>query len=106
MTTLSQSIHRSVDGAAVAALTRAEYKRMRITAALSAICIIIAISYLITDLSNNVHYSIPGYAILFVSSVVVFFLLKKSLFLPAKVLLAITINMVVFYASLTDPFES
>jgi signal transduction histidine kinase len=106
MVTLSHFIHRSIESPQLSSLSRPDYKRVRITAYLSVVCIIIAVMYGITDLSNKVYYSAPAYGILFVNSVTVFLLLRRSLYVPAKVLLMITVNLVVFYASVTDPFET
>lgn len=106
MVTLSQFIHRSIESPQLSFLTRPEYKRVRITAYLSVVCIIISVMYGITDLSNKVFYSAPAYGILLINSISVFLLLRRSRYVPAKVLLMVTINLVVFYASITDPFET
>lgn len=106
MVTLRHFIHRSIDSPKLSSLSRPDYKRVRITASLSVVCIIIAVMYGITDLFNKVYYSSPAYAILLVNSITVFLLLRRSRYVPAKVLLMITINLVVFYACITDPFET
>jgi signal transduction histidine kinase len=106
MVTLSHLIHRSIESPQLSFLSRPDYKRVRITAYLSVVCIIIAVMYGITDLSNKVYYSAPAYGILLVNSITVFLLLRRSLYVPAKVLLMITVNLVVFYASVTDPLET
>lgn len=106
MVTLSHFIHRSIESPQLSFLSRPDYKRVRITAYLSVVCIVIAVMYGITDLSNKVYYSSPAYGILFLNSVSVFLLLRKGLYVPAKVLLMVTINLVIFYASVTDPFET
>jgi signal transduction histidine kinase len=106
MTRLSQFIHKLIDNPRLSSLTRPEYKRIRITAYLSIVCIFIAIVYSVADISSGVLYSSPAYGVLLLNSLGVFILLRRSLFIPAKVLLMITINLVVFYASITDPFEA
>jgi signal transduction histidine kinase len=106
MVTLSHFIHRSIESPQLSFLSRPDYKRVRITAYLSLVCIIIAVMYGITDLSNKVYYSAPAYGILLVSSITVLLLLRRGLYVPAKVLLMVTVNLVVFYASVTDPFET
>lgn len=87
-------------------MKRAEYKRIKITAYLSVVCIFIALVYWFIDLSSGVLYSSPAYAFLLVTSMAVLVLLRRARFTVAKVLLTVTINLVVFYASITDPFES
>src|SRR5690349_3263073 len=106
MIRLSQLIRRLFESPRLSLLTRPEYKRIQITAYLSILCIIISIVYSIADLSSGVLYSFPTYGILLINSVVVFSLLRKSLFVPAKILLMITVNLVVFYASIADPMEA
>lgn len=104
MVSLSHFIHRLIESPRLSFLSRPDYKRVRITAYLSVVCMAIAVMYGITDLSNKVYYSAPAYGILFVNSITVFLLLRREFYVPAKVLLMITINLVVFYASVTDPF--
>jgi hypothetical protein len=106
MTRLSQFIHKLIASPGLARLSRPEFKRVRITAYLSIVCIFIALAYCTTDLSNGVYYSSPAYGILFLNSVAVIILLRRSFFVVAKVLLVVTINLVVFYASIGDPFEA
>lgn len=106
MARLSQLINHLIDSPKLSSLTRPEYKRIRITAYLSIVCVFIALVYCIADLSSGVIYSIPAYGLLILNSLGVCIFLRKGVYIPAKVLLMVTINLVVFYASITDPFEA
>jgi len=103
---LNSLIQRLINSPELTLLKRPEYKRIKITAYLSVVCIFIAIVYWFVDLSSGVLYSSPAYAFLLLNSIAVLYFLRRGRFTLAKVLLAITINLVVFYASITDPFES
>jgi hypothetical protein len=103
---LNSLIQRLINSPELTLLKRPEYKRIKIAAYLSVVCIFIAIVYWFIDLSSGVLYSSPAYAFLLFNSMAVLFFLKRARFTLAKVLLAVTINLVVFYASITDPFES
>ena len=103
---LNSLIQRLINSPALTLLKRPEYKRIKITAYLSVVCVLIALVYWFVDLSSGVLYSSPAYAFLLLNAMAVIFFLRRGRFTLAKVLLAITINLVVFYASITDPFES
>lgn len=103
---LNPFIQRLINGPELTLLKRAEYKRIKITAYLSVICVFIAIAYWFVDLSSGVLYSAPSYAVLMINAMAVLFFLRRGKFTLAKVLLVVTINLVVFYASITDPFGS
>lgn len=103
---LNSLIQRLINSPELTLLKRPEYKRIKITAYLSVVCIFIAIVYWFVDLSSGVLYSSPAYAFLLLNSIAVLFFLRRGRLTLAKVLLAVTINLVVFYASITDPFES
>lgn len=103
---LNSLIQRLINSPELTLLKRPEYKRIKITAYMSVVCIFIAIVYWFVDLSSGVLYSSPAYTFLLLNALAVLFFLRRGRFTLAKVLLAVTINLVVFYASITDPFES
>ncbi len=86
--------------------SRLELKRVLLTGYLSVICVIVAIIYAILDFIHDVYYAMPSYAILFTMPIVSLFLLRSENFRAAKICLMISVNMVVFWAALNDPFET
>jgi len=86
--------------------SRSEFKRLMLTGYLSLICMMVAIVYTILDLSNQVYYALPNYVILFSLPAVSIFLIRKKACMAAKVLLMISVNLVVFFSAVNDPFET
>ncbi|HYG02604.1 MAG TPA: HAMP domain-containing sensor histidine kinase [Chryseosolibacter sp.] len=86
--------------------SRSEFKRVVLTAYLSLICMAVALIYTAVDLLHDVYYAMPSYAVLFLMSVVSVFLFRSKNYRAGKVCLMITVNMVVFWAALNDPFET
>ncbi|HEY5823122.1 MAG TPA: histidine kinase dimerization/phospho-acceptor domain-containing protein, partial [Cyclobacteriaceae bacterium] len=66
----------------------------------------VAIIYTVLDLSNHVYYALPNYIILFSLPAVSIFLIRKKAYMAAKVLLMVSVNLVVFFAAVNDPFET
>jgi signal transduction histidine kinase len=87
-------------------LTRSEYKRLMLTGYLSLVSILVSIAYAITDISNQVYYSLPAYLLLFSSAIVVAILLRNEMYSLAKIMLMVNANLVVFYSALNDPFAT
>jgi signal transduction histidine kinase len=86
--------------------SRSEYKRLMLTGYMSLICILVAITYSILDLFNNVYYAFPAYAILIFMPLLALVLLRLKKYTSAKVLLIFSSNLVVFWAAANDPFET
>lgn len=86
--------------------SRAEFKRLMLTGYLAIICMVVCAIYTFLDLSNGIYHALVSYAILFLVSVISLFLLRKKRYKPAKVLLMLASNLVVFWAALNDPFET
>lgn len=66
----------------------------------------VSVFYAIFDLVNHVHHSLYAYVVLAAGSLLSIFLLRYGRFRVAKVLLMVTANLVVFWAAITDPFET
>ncbi len=77
-----------------------------LTGYLAVISIMVAIIYTILDLTNNVYYAFPAYAILFVIPAVSLLMIRFGRYRVAKISLLVSINLVVFWSALTDPFET
>ncbi len=73
---------------------------------LSLICMMVAIIYTVIDLANQVYYALPNYIILFSFPAVSIFLIRSKIYMAAKVLLMISVNLVVFFSAVNDPFET
>lgn len=67
---------------------------------------IVAIIYSVFDLVNGVYYSQPAYATLAAVSLSAIALMRAGKFKVSKVILIIVANLVVFWAAVTDPFET
>lgn len=86
--------------------SRSEFKRLMLTGYLAVISIMVAVIYTILDLTNNVYYAFPAYAILFVIPALSLLLIRFGKYRVAKISLLVSINLVVFWSALTDPFET
>src|SRR5688500_59793 len=86
--------------------SRLELKRVVLTGYLSIVCVLVAVIYAVLDLIHDVYYAMPSYAVLFIMPIVSLLLLKTENFRAAKISLMISVNMVVFWAALNDPFET
>jgi signal transduction histidine kinase len=88
------------------ATNRSEFKRLMLTGYLALICMIVAIIYTILDLSNGVYYALVGYGFLFLIPLVSLYLIRSRKYRAAKIGLISSINLVVFWSAITDPFET
>ena len=86
--------------------SRSEFKRLMLTGYLAVICMLVAVIYTILDVANDVYYAIPAYGILFLIPALSLFLIRLEKFKIAKIILMIAVNLVVFWAAVTDPFET
>jgi signal transduction histidine kinase len=86
--------------------SRLELKRVVLTGYLSLICVIVSVIYTVLDLLHDVYYAMPSYAVLFTMPIIALLLLKSGNYRAAKVSLMISVNMVVFWAAINDPFET
>jgi signal transduction histidine kinase len=86
--------------------SRLELKRVVLTGYLSIVCIVVAIIYAVLDFVHDVYYSMPSYAVLFTMPIISLLLLRSGNSRAAKVSLMISVNMVVFWAAINDPFET
>lgn len=83
-----------------------EYKRVALTGYLSVVCVAVSLIYTFVDISHEVYYSLPSYIVLFSMPIIAILLLRSGNYKSAKVSLMISVNMVVFWAALNDPFET
>ena len=88
------------------AVSRSEFKRVVLTAYLTIVCMAVSLIYTAVDVTHDVYYATPSYAVLFVMSIVSLFLIRSRNHRAGKISLMITVNMVVFWAALNDPFET
>ena len=86
--------------------SRLELKRVVLTGYLSLVCVVVSVIYAVLDFFHDVYYAMPSYAVLFIMPIIAIFLLKSGSYRAAKVSLMISVNMVVFWAALNDPFET
>jgi signal transduction histidine kinase len=86
--------------------SRSEYKRIMLTGYLSVICICVAVLYAIIDHLHSVYHSFPAYAFLFLIPIGCMILMRKENYTLAKISLMVNANLVVFYTSIHDPFET
>ena len=77
-----------------------------LTGYLSLICTTVAVIYAVLDLSHQVYYSLFSYVILFVMPLVSIMMIRAGHFKWAKVSLMLSVNLVVFWSALNDPFET
>lgn len=88
------------------AVSRSEFKRIVLTAYLTIVCMAVSLIYTTVDVMHDVYYATPSYAVLFTMSIVSLFLIRSRNHRAGKISLMITVNMVVFWAALNDPFET
>jgi signal transduction histidine kinase len=77
-----------------------------LTGYLSIISMIVVGIYAVLDLFNDVYYALPAYIVLFSMATMSLWLIRKEYYKAAKVILMMSSNIVVFWAALTDPFET
>ena len=77
-----------------------------LTGYLSIICGVVAVLYTFLDLAHGVMYSLPAYVILFTMPIISLWMIRAQHYRSAKICLMISVNMVVFWAALNDPFET
>lgn len=87
-------------------ISRNELKRLMLSGFLAVMSLSVSVFYAIFDLINHVHHSLIAYVGLAVGSLLSIFFLRHGRFRAAKVLLMVTSNLVVFWAAITDPFET
>lgn len=87
-------------------VSRAETKRMMLSGFLAIMSLAVALIYAIFDFVNNIYYSQPAYAVLAAAAVFAVLLMRKGRYKTARIILIITTNLVVFWAAITDPFET
>lgn len=73
---------------------------------LALMSLIVAFIYSVFDLINGVFYSQPAYIILAAASMLAITLMRSGRFTLARVILLGIANLVVFWAAITDPFET
>lgn len=86
--------------------SRSEFKRLMLTGYLAVLCMIVAIIYTFFDLANEVNYALAAYALLFLISLGSIFLIRFKKYKIAKINLISSINLVVFWFAINDPFET
>jgi signal transduction histidine kinase len=77
-----------------------------LTGYLSVACLFVAVVYTVLDLGNQVYYALPAYIVLFTIPICSLLLIRAKKYMAAKITLLVGINLVVFWAALTDPFET
>jgi signal transduction histidine kinase len=77
-----------------------------LTGYLALICMAVAIIYTILDLTNGVYYALFAYGILFLVPVLSLYLIRAEKYRAAKINLIASINLVVFWSAINDPFET
>jgi signal transduction histidine kinase len=77
-----------------------------LTGYLAVTCILVAVVYTLLDIGNKVYYALPAYVVLFVIPLCSLLLIRAKKFMAAKITLLVSINLVVFWAALNDPFET
>src|SRR5688572_24253941 len=77
-----------------------------LTGYLALICMIVAVIYTILDLSNGAYYALVAYGFLFLIPLVSLYLIRSRKYRAAKIGLVASINLVVFWSAITDPFET
>ena len=86
--------------------SRSDQKRLILTFNLSLLCIGVAIIYAVFDLASSILYSMPAYLLLFSMALASLFLIRKTRYKAAKILLMVSTNLVVFWTAINDPFET
>lgn len=102
----TQSIFQKLFLADNTNIPRAEFKRLMLTGFLAVICIGVAIIYSLFDISSGVYHGLAGYAVLFFSSLLSIYCMRRGEFTFGKLLLMVSANFVVFWSALIDPFET
>src|SRR5690606_7993681 len=87
-------------------ISRNELKRLMLCGFLGIMSLTVSVFYAIFDLVNHVHHSLYAYVVLAAGSLLSIFLLRYGRFRVAKVLFMVTVHLVVFWAAITDPFET
>lgn len=87
-------------------ISAAEARRVKLTGYLSAICLLISVIYAGLDAAYNIYYSFPAYLVLFSLPAISLLLLRKRSYRMAKVLLILSVDLVVFWSAIHDPFET
>jgi signal transduction histidine kinase len=83
-----------------------EFKRLMLTGYLSLICSVVAIIYAVLDIAHEVYYALPSYVILFIMPLVSLWMIRHGHFKASKITLMLSVNLVVFWSALNDPFET
>lgn len=87
-------------------ISAAEARRVKLTGYLSAICLLISLIYAVLDAAYGIYYSFPAYSVLFFLPATSLVLLRKKIYRTAKVLLIFSVDLVVFWSAIHDPFET
>jgi signal transduction histidine kinase len=83
-----------------------EFKRLMLTGYLSIICSVVAIIYALLDISHDVYYALPAYLVLFIMPLISLWMIRNGHFKAGKIALMMSVNLVVFWSALNDPFET
>jgi signal transduction histidine kinase len=86
--------------------SRSEFKRLMLTGYLAIISMIVSVVYTLLDIFNNVYYALPAYLLLFSIPVLSIWLIRVKQYKAAKIILMTASNLVVFWAAISDPFET
>ncbi len=73
---------------------------------LAVMSLTVSVFYAIFDIVNHVNHSLIAYVGLAAGSLLSLYLLRNGKFRLAKVILMVTSNLIVFWAAVTDPFET
>lgn len=66
----------------------------------------VALIYTTLDIANGVYFALPFYSVIFIAPIISLWLLKKGKFLFGKILVLMGASVAIFFASVSDPFET
>ncbi len=83
-----------------------EVKRLRLTVYLCITSMAVSLIYTTLDVANGVYFALPFYAVIFVAPIISLWLIKIGKFLAGKILVLMGASVAIFFASVSDPFET
>lgn len=66
----------------------------------------VSLIYTTLDVANGVYFALPFYAVIFVAPIISLWLIKIGKFLAGKILVLMGASVAIFFASVSDPFET
>jgi signal transduction histidine kinase len=87
-------------------ISESEVKRLRLTVYLCITSMAVSLIYTTLDLANGIYFALPFYSVIFIAPIISLWLIKIGKFLIGKILVLMGASVAIFFASISDPFET